>query len=103
MLIIMVELNYRHSFHIFYIAFSFLQECFRFALPGIPHAVDLLKGREKSVKDTHTKLQAEGVIQPSQVSVLSFLTFLKSFSSIVNEMGLHVLNLKSRGSKRALD
>ncbi|XP_021365762.1 uncharacterized protein LOC110458405 isoform X1 [Mizuhopecten yessoensis] len=42
------------------------EECFRFALPGIPHAVDLLRGRERSVKDTHAKLQAEGVVEPSK-------------------------------------
>ncbi|XP_060074353.1 gephyrin-like [Ylistrum balloti] len=42
------------------------EECFRFALPGIPHAVDLLRGSDQSVKDTHSKLQAEGVVEPSK-------------------------------------
>lgn len=38
----------------------FLQECFRFALPGIPHAVDLLVGVKGRVQTTHRELQLEG-------------------------------------------
>ena len=36
-----------------------LQECFRFVLPAIPHAVDLLKGHKKQVADTHKVVQAQ--------------------------------------------
>lgn len=41
------------------VLFSF-QECFKFALPGIGHAVDLLKDDTSQVKQTHTELQSTG-------------------------------------------
>ena len=46
-----------------YILYSsvYLQECFRFALPGIPHAVDLLRGNRLGVQSVHRDLQASGV------------------------------------------
>ena len=36
------------------------QECLQFLAPVLPHAVDLLCGRETKVKNTHSQLQSEG-------------------------------------------
>ncbi|GFO49259.1 gephyrin [Plakobranchus ocellatus] len=36
-------------------------ECFQLVWPGIPHAVDLLRGHNGSVEKTHETLQAEGI------------------------------------------
>ena len=36
-----------------------LQECFRFVLPALPHAVDLLKGSKQQVADTHKIVQTQ--------------------------------------------
>ncbi|XP_063429414.1 uncharacterized protein LOC134712149 isoform X2 [Mytilus trossulus] len=42
------------------------EECFRFALPGITHAVDLLKDNSSQIKETHTHLQSKGVHQDTK-------------------------------------
>ena len=42
--------------------YCLLQECFRLALPGIPHAMDLLRDAAVSVKLTHDVLQSHGVV-----------------------------------------
>ncbi|XP_071163721.1 gephyrin-like isoform X4 [Mytilus edulis] len=42
------------------------EECFRFALPGITHAVDLLKDNSSKIQQTHSHLQSEGVHQDTK-------------------------------------
>ncbi|CAC5394142.1 GPHN [Mytilus coruscus] len=42
------------------------EECFRFALPGITHAVDLLKDNSSQIQQTHTHLQSKGVHQDTK-------------------------------------
>lgn len=42
------------------------EECFRFALPGITHAVDLLKDNSSQILQTHTHLQSKGVHQDTK-------------------------------------
>lgn len=48
-----------------------LQECFRYALPGIPHAVDLLRGDSSEIQKTHTELQGTGVQHDKVSPVIS--------------------------------
>ncbi|XP_041352422.1 uncharacterized protein LOC121370940 isoform X1 [Gigantopelta aegis] len=43
------------------------EECFRLAVPGIPHAVDLLKDASAHVKVTHDALQSHGVAHSHNV------------------------------------
>lgn len=81
------------------IAYLF-QECFKFVLPAISHAVDLLKGHKQQVTDTHRVVQAGEGLSKVRLTLIYRLQIIflhissKNMGTITCNAGLTEIMLK---------